>query len=292
MFKIIVIQLSYFYTVYKILIMKLYPLSRYRISIFVLFILFGMPLQSLYSQGVNNTVFTGVTVDVFDEYYDMMIANSIGYSYKHQLGTASLKLNRAYRFNSVGYQTEVEFYPKFKNGWYAYAAYAYSGAVFLPKHRAGLELFVPFAKKWETSAGLRFLSFQTGTTTWIFTGSLSNYFHSWLFSVRPFIIPTNQNWGGALIVNARKFLNDTDAIGLRLGMGASPDERLVLLNNNTIANDVLLLLSQQIAIYANHNFSKSWQAKFSLGLNRDELAFWQGNYVWHCIFDFSIAYSW
>jgi YaiO family outer membrane protein len=243
------------------------------------------------AQDVKQSILLGTTIDVFSDYYDAMYLNTVGYSVTTTKGAGVIKLNQAHRFNQVGYQVDAELYPKLGTFGYGYLAYATSSAAFFPEHRIGAELFMPFLKKWEASAGIRYLSFQSGMETWVYTASLSHYVGSWLFSVRPFIIPTEEQLGGSLLVNARKFINDTDSFGFRLGVGASPDERLIQLDTGFSERSILLLVSQQLAVYANKTISKNWDLRASLGLNRDELAFLPNTFVWHGIIDFGIAYT-
>jgi len=263
---------------------------RMRTLIFCCLIVnFLLPKSSFLAQSTH-IVSAGVQMDEFSEFYNNMYLSFVSYGYETKSWTSISKLNYTNRFEKSGYQLDLETYHKFKSGKYVYLGYAYSGSELFPKNRAGAELFVPFQKKWEWSTGLRFLNFKTGTSSLFYTGSLSWYFKSYLFSVRPYIIPAGDKLAGSLNLSARKYLNDTDAIGIRLGIGSSPDERIVQLSEGVQGKDILLLNSQIISIYANKVFKKKLNIRASISMSKDELAFRNDYFIRHGIYEISFTY--
>lgn len=216
-----------------------------------------------------------------------MYLSFVSYGYESKSWTSMVKLNYTDRFEKTGYQLDLETYHKFKSGRYLYIGYAFSSSELFPQNRAGAELFVPFLKKWEWSAGLRFLNFKTGTSSLFYSGSLSWYFKSYLFSFRPYIIPAGDKLAGSLNFSARKYVNDTDSFGIRLGIGSSPDERIVQLSEGAKGKDILLLNSKIISIYANKVFNKKLNIRASISMSRDELAFINDYFIRHGIFELS-----
>jgi len=254
-----------------------------------LFIVFLFNSSTILAQQTH-IVSAGVQMDEFSEFYDNMYLSFLSYGYETKSWTSIVKLNYTDRFQKTGLQLDLEAYHKFKSGKYLYLGYVYSGSELFPQNRAGAELFVPFMKKWEWSAGLRFLNFSTGTSTLFYTGSISWYYKSYLFSFRPYIIPAGDKLAGSLNFSARKYLNSTDSFGIRLGIGSSADERIVQLSGGTQGKNILLINSQVISLFANKVFRKQFNVRASISMSRDELAFRNDYFIRHGIYELSVTY--
>jgi YaiO family outer membrane protein len=135
-----------------------------------------------------------------------------------QLVPASEKL-----YDPGAIQYEIDLYPNLGRGFYAYLNYGYSDGELFPNHRAGFELFKTFAKGTEASLGTRYLYFKDGSDVWIYTGSISQYIHSWWLSFRPYFSYRNEDWTQSYFLFARKYSTQYNYLGGMLGYGVSPD---------------------------------------------------------------------
>jgi YaiO family outer membrane protein len=220
--------------------------------------------------------------ELFDIVYDPMIYSSLEYGRETGIGLALPRINYSNRFNTNGIQYEMDFYPKFSKSYYGYLNYGYSNAPTYPNHRVGIELFANLPKSLEVSLGMRYLEFDDGRAT-IYTGSISLYKGSYYFSLRPYITPKtkgNFSFAGELI--ARKYFKDGENyLGLRGGMGYSPELRQFKDGNRLLAESVLFLESERLRFeYQFTGISNMNLYRANVGVNRQELVFATGNFFW------------
>jgi len=212
--------------------------------------------------------------DIFSEVFDPQYHTSFHLAADHKRAKSFVRLNFANRFNQTGIQWEADTYPVFGNGFYGYLNYGYSNASIFPEHRGGAELYFPLPKRSEGSAGMRVLNFRTGTTSWLATASLSHYWRSYLFTIRPYFVFTDSGSGQTYIGSARYFLNDqSDYINLTLGAGLSSDRFVLQLGDGELTDDLLLLRSYQAEIELNHHITSWLSGLVKLGVNRQERTF-------------------
>ncbi len=165
-----------------------------------------------------------VTLDTFDRTFSPWWLVSVSATHRFDPGSVILRVNRADRFGSTGYQLELDAYPRFRDGTYAYLNLGGSAASIFPAVRAGAELYQSLPAGLEVSAGARHLRFSAGEVT-IWTGSLSAYHGDWLFTIRPSVTPgvAGSSLSGSLLV--RYYLDDGDTfLSATAGAGVSPDQ--------------------------------------------------------------------
>jgi YaiO family outer membrane protein len=141
------------------------------------------------------------------------------------LGTVVGRFNYANRFNSSGYQVEMDAYPGLRQGLYTYLNYGYSATALFPKHRVGFELFSNPGKGFELSAGFRYLHFTDDV--WIYTGTAGKYLGNYFVSFRPLITPgrTGTSFSGNWTL--RHYFEGRDSyLGVNVGGGSAPDDAL------------------------------------------------------------------
>lgn len=131
----------------------------------------------------------------------------------------------------LGYQFELECYPKIDDNNTFFFSYAYSPSSIFSTHRLGIEYYRSFPDIIDFSLGYRYMNFsndlETPVNVNILTGSVSKYFGNYWLSFRPYVVfasnveKVNSNY--QLI--GRKYLNRPESfVGLTLGYGiTSPD---------------------------------------------------------------------
>ncbi len=229
----------------------------------------------------NRVVFSN-TFETFDRVYQPMRYTSVSYQRETKLGKIIPRVNYYNRFQTNGFQYEMDLYPKISKFLYGYLNYGYSNAIIFPKHRAGLELYANLPKNLETSIGFRLLQFASRTIR-IYTSSFGLYRGNYYYSLRPYITSTKR--GGANLSGSflfRKYLkNASNYFGFRAGMGFNPELRQLFDGENIIAESLLYIESQQLQFeYQFQGWSKSNNFNVNLGLKRQELIFDANTFVW------------
>lgn len=257
----------------------------------LIFISFLSGLYPLFAQSSLQRIGLSTQTNRFDSIFDPMYSQSISYSKTTDFAELIGKLNLTQRFNSTGAQLELDAYPKFGSGRYAYVSYAYSNSFLFPEHRFGAEFYTPFLSKFEGSLGVRYLNFASSGLTSIYTGSVSYYYQSYLFSIRPFLIPNDSGLGTSVSLSARKYLNDSDFLHLRMGFGVLADQNLIQLSDDSAGKNVVQLATQSIGLSYQKAVGKNWVLQAGLGLSRDELLFNPGSFVLNTSIDLGFTYS-
>jgi YaiO family outer membrane protein len=178
----------------------------------------------------------GVTYDYI--YFDKQFSSpwhlaSIEYARQTDLGSIIGYLNYANRFNTNGFQYEVDAYPHISKTFYAYVSGAYSDNVgIFPKFRSGFSLYANLPSGFEAEGGFRYLHFSGDT--WIYTASLGKYYKSFWFNFRTYLTPSNSSISQSYSLHVRYYTGGADDyLALGVGTGISPDDprNIILLNN-------------------------------------------------------------
>ncbi len=195
-------------------------------------------------------------------------------------GSAIARINYSDRFSTHGVQAEIDLYPRIANGVYGYFNYGYSENKLFPNHRIGAEIYSKLPKRFEASAGFRYLNFGTGTVT-IYTGSVGWYVKDYWLSIRPYITPGSAGTSFSSVFSMRRYFKDGDNyIGFSGGLGFSPDDRRIQSSNGLSTDGIYLLKSQRLGATWQKTFPHRYMINASISMARQELAFDQGNYVW------------
>jgi YaiO family outer membrane protein len=154
------------------------------------------------------------------------------------LGTFS----RADQYSLTSYQTQVDFYPRFRPGTYADINVGYSAdANLYPSYRAGADLFQSVGHGFEVSGGYRHLGFSTGVN--IYTFALAKYYSDWLFTARGYVTPGDSGTSGTAVFSARRFFGSEglhNYVEVDYSQGASPAtaqtiQEIVVLNSSSLS---------------------------------------------------------
>ena len=229
----------------------------------------------------KNRVTVGNAIDVFDVTYDPMVYASVAYTRETSFGKLIPRINYSNRFNTNGWQYELDFYPRFSKTLYGYLNYGYSDDVIYPQHRGGAELYMNLPKSWEVSAGMRYLAFSSGATT-IVTGSVGLYRGNYYLSFRPYITPVGETTGfSGNLLGRRYFKHKENYLGINLGIGYAPELRQLSANNVLLAETLFFVASQQLRLeYQFTTKDKAHLYRANMGVTRQEFVSVPDTYFW------------
>ena len=212
----------------------------------------------------RNIVALGFSYDHFDADLDPW---QRFYGEYHRLTNYGPVIGRAslgHRFETTDWQAELDAYPTFGRNWYAYLNAGVSGGNLFPDFRVGGELYRSLPYAFEGSAGVRYLNFSDDDVM-ILTASISKYWRSWFFTLRPFFTPQDAGTSTALNTIARRYLgNPLTYVSLNGGFGFSPDEsRLLdgdpdrrLLNSRYVGVNGYYLFRDQLQLFGEVKFTE------------------------------------
>ncbi|MFD0940782.1 YaiO family outer membrane beta-barrel protein [Pedobacter boryungensis] len=195
--------------------------------------------RSLASRIKENSAKNKVSLSYDYIYFDKQFDDpwhliSVDYGRQTKYGSIIGRVNYANRFNTNGYQFELDMYPRISNTFYAYVSGGVSNTVgVFPKYRGGFSLYANLPLSFEAEAGFRFLHFSDNT--WIYTASVSKYYKSFWFNFRTYLTPSNNAVSQSYALTTRYYFGGVDDyVSLALGTGLSPDDNQnnVLLNSN------------------------------------------------------------
>ena len=172
-----------------------------------------------------NAVTLTYDYDSFDKTFDPWHAVSLAYSRQTPIGSVIGRINYANRFLENGVQFEVDMYPRFAEGLYAYLNAGYSKDNIFPQYRFGASLYYSLPLSFEIDAGIRYLNFGSSDVK-IYTGALGKYYSNFWFSLRSYITPSISRASYSYSLLVRYYLSGVDDyITVSGGWGISPDDR-------------------------------------------------------------------
>lgn len=199
-------------------------------------------LQDIKDEGRINSAALNYYIDVFNPYIPEWHIVSAQLSRKTKIGTIMARVNYGNRFNTNGWQIEMDAYPAIRKGTYLYLNAGYSPSIIFPYYRLGIEVHQKIPKSFEASLGVRYLNFDPQDVI-IYTGSVGKYWSNYWFSFRPYFTPGPSGVSQSYNFIARRYFSIADNyIGLTVGFGYSPDDRVFLLFDQKTAQ----LQSQKI----------------------------------------------
>lgn len=172
----------------------------------------------------RNILAAGNRYDHFDN--DLPSRNQLFVEY-HRVtnrGPVIARLNYADRASLNEFQSEIEAYPTLNNKWYAYLNIGYSSGSLFPELSMSTEIYRTLPAAFELSLGLRYMKFSRDEVV-IFTGSLSKYWKSWYFNLKPYLNTQDAGLTTSFNFTARKYFNDPETyLSFLGGFGFSADE--------------------------------------------------------------------
>lgn len=227
---------------------------------------------------VSNQNFTLAGSYTYDHYSEVFGPAQKGYiqlSGRTPIGSVIGRLNYGNRFDTIGYQPEIDFYPSIADGWYGYMNIGYTNSSIFPEFRAGAELHKRAPEGFELSFGFRYLQFQNSDVT-IYTGTITKYHGNWLFTLRPYVTPSSVGNSRSINLLARRYFSGPENyLTFRGGFGFSPEERRF----QDVSGDVFFTESQFVGIDGFKSLSVSLALFLSFDIARQELSFSPGDYT-------------
>lgn len=219
-------------------------------------------------------------LEAFDGVYAPMHLGTVYGGMRSSGGAYLMKISGGRRFRHNGFQAEVEAYPILGDGMYAYASYAYGETPVFPRHRLGVEVYRALPWKLEVSLGARIFSFQNEESVLLGTGSVSYYWRSFLFSIKPFVGLNTSKTSLAGILTARYYLSDNEEfLTFRAGAGFTPDERWIQTAQGIPGVETTLLQSQSVGAAIQKIVLPKFMFLGRLDVTRQEVVFKPGAYV-------------
>lgn len=130
----------------------------------------------------------------------------------------------ANRFSTDGVQFNLDAYPSFAEGFYAYISAGYSQSSIYPDYRFGLSLYKSLPWALEIEGGIRYLDFSSSQTT-IYTGSLTKYLGNYLFTARTYIAPSSAGTSQSLNLLTRRYFGNAETyLELSGGFGSASSD--------------------------------------------------------------------
>jgi YaiO family outer membrane protein len=227
----------------------------------------------------------GISYDYshFDKQFDKpWHLASLSYSRQTKMGSVTGRVNYANRFGVNGTQAEVDAYPRISKTFYSYVSFGYSRSDIFPKYRAGFSLYANLPKSFEAEAGIRYLRFDN--STFIYTAYIGKYYSNFLFGLRAYLTPGLAGASKSYSMSGRYYFRGADDyLGLNIGTGISPDDRVL----NYQYNDKIRLLTRQASISFNHSFAKLNIISLKAGwVNQEYRTSFTGNQL-----DLSVGYA-
>ena len=230
----------------------------------------------------KNSISISSNIEAFDRVFGPMYQTSIALEHKTKIGKIIPKFNMSRRFDSNGWQAEIDAYPKISKKSYLYLNYGFSNSVLFPDHRVGAELFNELPNAFEASLGVRHMRFFETNAT-LLTGSFGMYRGNYFLTTRPFVAFRNDGqlgFAGSFL--ARKYGKDgLHYMGLRATYGFDGELNQLLVNGELLSETQLYLETQQLQFEYQFANKKSDQVcTLNVGVRRQEFAFDSGNFIW------------
>jgi len=178
-------------------------------------------------------------------------------------GSLAADFYRTYQYGLTSNQVELDSYVSLRVGTYVNLTSAWSpDRQLYARYRYGGEVFQSLPKGFEISAGARRLVFSSPVN--IFTGSLSKYYHSWLFTTRTYITPGAAGDSHSYQFSARRYKHDgLSYFGVRYGFGAAP----VITGS---LDEIAVLASQSVSAEANLRLAQRWEVRARAGYSAED----------------------
>jgi len=195
-------------------------------------------------------------------------------------GSAIVRASEARRFGLDDRLLEVEFYPKFRPGTYAFVSVGGApDSTLYPSHRVAFDLYQAIGGGFEVSGGFRRLGFDS--TTNIYVGTMSKYLGNWMLTGKVFHVPgegpldsTSFHGGFRRYVRG----DGTSHVGVAYSHGSSREEirnatDLTTLNADTVRGEIDQQFARRLRIFATAGTSREerqvggllWQTSLSGG---------------------------
>lgn len=221
-----------------------------------------------------------VVADVFSDDRDDWHEELLSVTRQTTAGAVIARAARASRFGLTDEQIEVEFYPIFRPGTYAYfGAGASPGHALYPSTRLAFEVYHALGRGVEASAGYRRLAF--GDSVHVYGGSLSKYAGNWMLTARLNFVEAPRGGETSTQLQARRYFgtDGTSFAGVAYGRGVNREEirgegDLFRAGTNTARAELSAMVTPRVRLGADARVSRMsrtagalWQRTFGAGVS-------------------------
>ena len=206
---------------------------------------------------------TNYSVDSFSDDRDPWQEVAVYLTRRTPVGSVIARVNHASRFSEGDQLIELEFYPRFRPGTYAYLESGVATEASLyPNYRVAFDLYQSLGRGFEVSGGARYLDFDT--VTQIYVGTLSKYLGNWMFTGKVYHVPAEQDLDSTSYYGGfrRYFGGDgTSYVGVNYLHGFSREEirtvtDLVNVNSNTVRGEFDVVVGTRLRIFGSGGTSR------------------------------------
>lgn len=223
--------------------------------------------------------FTG---DRFSDRRDPWLETSIALGRETPAGPLSIRGSHAERFGLADRQVDVEFYPTFRAGTYAFVGVGFGADDLLyPERRFSFELYQSLGKGVEVSGGVRRLEFADTAT--LFQGTLTKYAGNWMLTAKASVVPDERigdSWSYHGLLRRYFGAEGTSFIGAGYTHGFSREEPrgtgdLIQLDADTIRGQADIDLTGRVRLSLNASTTRQeraileplWQSTLAAGIS-------------------------
>jgi YaiO family outer membrane protein len=223
----------------------------------------------------------GFTRDTFNDERDPWQEFGLSFGRETPVGSVIVRGTQADRFGLSDQQLEVEFYPKFRAGTYAFIGVGVSGdEVLYPEHRLSFDLYQALGNGFEVSGGYRRLQF--GEATDIYLATLTKYAGNWMLTGKAFLVPDQRlgdSWSYHAVVRRYFGAAGTSFIGGGYSHGFSREEPrgagdLIRVDGDTVRGQAEIDVTDTFRVTVAGSTSRQeralldplWQTTFGAGL--------------------------
>lgn len=223
----------------------------------------------------------GYTRDIFNDEREPWQESSITIGRETPVGSLLVRGSEADRFGLEDGQVDVEFYPTFRAGTYAFVGVGLGrDKILYPEHRVAVDLYQSIGRGFEVSGGYRRLGFAE--TTHIYLGTLTKYSGNWMITGKAFVVPDEllgDSWSYHGQVRRYFGAAGTSFIGAGYSHGFSREEPrgsgdLIRVDADTIRAQADIDVSDRWRVLVGGSTSRQertlrdplWQTTFSGGL--------------------------
>lgn len=195
-------------------------------------------------------------------------------------GAVILRASEARRFGLDDRLVEVEGYPRFRPGTYAFVAVGIApDSTLYPSHRVAFDLYQSVGGGFEVSGGFRRLGFDAATS--IYVGTVSKYVGTWMFTGKVVHIPVKEQADSMSYQGSfRRYVrgDGVSYVGLAYSHGFSREEirnvaDLATLDSETLRTEIDQQLVRRLRVFATGGVSRQarpsgsriWQTSLSSG---------------------------
>jgi YaiO family outer membrane protein len=167
-----------------------------------------------------------MTRDAFDDDREPWTETGLSLGRETPVGPIFVRGRQAQRFGLEDQQADIEFYPTFRAGTYAFVGVGFGKDELLyPEHYFYFDLYQSIGRGFEVSGGYRNLGFAE--TTRIYLGTLTKYSGNWMLTGKALVVPdplAGESW--SYHFNVRRYFGGagTSYYGFGYGHGFSREE--------------------------------------------------------------------